>query len=212
VDPELIPRLRGVFHVWALVASLAAGIVLVILADGSLATLTSRINAAALVCMFGASAFYHRFPWKSAARRVWARRLDHSAIFVFIAGSYMPFALLRFHGSIRWTILALVWIGAGLGLLFELVWIDSPRWLKVIAYMTVGWVGVIAAPQLFSAVGAAGSILLIAGGCFYTVGALVYASRWPNPLPRTLGFHEGFHLLVVAAAATQFVAVSLVVT
>jgi len=211
VDLELTPRLRGVFHVWALFASIAAGVVLVSLADGALAIVSSWIYAAALAGMFGASAFYHRFPWKSTARRGWARRLDHSTIFVFIAGSYTPFALLRFQGQTRWLVLVLVWTGAALGLLLELAWIDSPRWLKAIAHMSVGWVGVIAAPQLFAAVGVAGSILLIAGGCLYTVGALVYALKWPNPLPRTLGFHEVFHLLVVAAAVTQFVAVSLVV-
>ena len=211
VDLELTPRLRGVFHLWALFASIAAGLVLVILAEGALATVSSWIYSAALAAMFGASALYHRFPWTSAARRAWARRLDHATIFVFIAGSYTPFVLLRFQDSTRWLVLALVCTGATLGVLLELAWIDSPRWLKAIAYLAVGWVGVIAAPQLFAAVGVAGSVLLIAGGSLYTVGALVYAFRWPDPLPRTLGFHEVFHLLVVAAAVTQFVAVSLVV-
>ena len=211
VDPELTPRLRGIFHLWALFASLGAGVALVILADGAAATVSSWIYAAALAGMFGASALYHRVPWTSAAGRVWARRLDHSTIFVFIASSYTPFALLRFDGSTRWLVLFLVWTGATVGLLLELAWIESPRWLKAIAYMTVGWVGVLAAPQLFSAVGVASAILLIAGGSLYTIGALVYASKWPNPLPRTLGFHEVFHLLVVIAAAAQFVAVSLVV-
>jgi hemolysin III len=208
---ELTPRLRGVFHLWALIASVAAGVVLVIAADGTLATVSSWIYAAALAGMFGASALYHRFPWTSAARRLWARRLDHATIFVFIAASYMPFALLRFHGSTRWLVLVLVWAGAALGLVLELAWIDSPRWLKAIAYMAVGWVGVIVAPELFSAVGVSGSVLLVTGGALYTIGAMVYALRWPDPLPRTLGFHEVFHLLVVAAAVTQFVAVSLVV-
>ena len=212
LDPELTPRLRGVFHLWALFGSLGAGVALVILADGAAATVSSWIYAAALAGMFGASALYHRVPWTSAAGRVWAQRLDHSTIFVFIASSYTPFSLLRFDGSTRWLVLVLVWTGAALGLLLEVAWIESPRWLKAIAYMAVGWVGVLAAPQLFSAVGVASAILLISGGSLYTIGALVYASKWPNPLPRTLGFHEVFHLLVVIAAATQFVAVSLVVT
>ena len=211
MDLELTPRLRGVFHLWALFASLVAGVMLVILADGALATVSSWIYAAALAGMFGASALYHRFPWRSAARRVWAQRLDHSTIFVFIASSYTPFALLRFQGSTRWLVLVLVWTSAALGLLLELAWLDSPRWLKAIAYMAVGWVGVLAAPQLFSAVGVASAVLVIVGGGLYTIGALVYAFKWPNPLPRTLGFHEVFHLLVVAAAAVQFVAVSLIV-
>jgi len=211
MDVELIPRLRGVFHLWALWAALAAGIVLVVLADGALETVSAWVYAAALVAMFGASALYHRFPWRSAARRVWARRLDHSMIFLFIAGTYTPFTLLCFEGTTQWLVLALVWASAVLGLVLELVWIDSPRSLKAVAYLAVGWVGVLAAPQLFPGVGVAGAVLVIVGGGLYTLGALVYALKWPNPLPRVLGFHEVFHLLVVAAAVTQFVAVSLVV-
>ena len=116
-----------------------------------------------------------------------------------------------FGHRLQWLVLILVWAGATLGLALELAWLDSPRWLKAVAYLTVGWVGVLAAPQLFSAVGVASAVLLIVGGSLYTIGALVYASKWPDPLPRTLGFHEVFHLLVVAAAVTQFVAVSLIV-
>jgi hemolysin III len=208
---ELKPKLRGVFHEWAFFAALAAGSMLVVLADGALATFSSWVYAAALAAMFGASALYHRFPWKSTAKRVWARRLDHSMIFVFIAGTYTPFALLRFQGTTQWLVLIMVWSGAVLGLLLELAWLDSPRWLSAVAYLAVGWVGVLAIPQMFSGVGVAGAVLLMVGGGLYTLGAAIYATRWPNPFPRTLGFHEVFHLLVVAAAATQFVAVSFVV-
>ena len=209
---DVRPRLRGVFHEWAFFAALAAGAMLVVIADGALATFSSWIYAAALAAMFGASALYHRFPWKNAARRLWARRLDHSMIFVFIAGTYTPFALLAFDGRTQWVVLVMVWSGAVLGLLLELVWIDSPRWLSAVAYLAVGWVGVLALPQMFSGVGVAGAVLLMVGGALYTLGAVIYATEWPNPFPRTFGFHEIFHLLVVAAAATQFVAVSLVVT
>jgi channel protein (hemolysin III family) len=142
MDAELRPRLRGVFHQWAFVAAVAAGVVLVVLSDGWLATFSSWVYAAALVAMFGASALYHRFPWKSAAKRLWARRLDHSMIFVFIAGSYTPFALLCFEGTTQWLVLVTVWLGAAFGLTLELVWIDSPRWLSAVAYIAVGWVGV----------------------------------------------------------------------
>lgn len=211
MDAELRPRLRGVFHQWAFVAAVAAGVVLVVLSDGWLATFSSWVYAAALVAMFGASALYHRFPWKSAAKRLWARRLDHSMIFVFIAGSYTPFALLCFEGTTQWLVLVTVWLGAAFGLTLELVWIDSPRWLSAVAYIAVGWVGVLAVPQMFSGIGTAGAVLVMVGGALYTVGALIYAAKWPNPFPLTLGFHEIFHLLVVAAAVTQFVAVSLVV-
>ena len=210
-DVEEIPILRGVFHLWAFVAAVAAGVVLVVLSDGALEIVSSWVYAAALAAMFGASALYHRFPWRSTAKRLWARRLDHSTIFVFIAGTYTLFALLRFEGVSRWLVLVLVWVGAALGLVLELIWIDSPRWLSAIAYLLVGWVGVLAIPQMFSRAGVAVAVLLLVGGGLYSLGAVIYATRWPNPFPRVLGFHEIFHLLVVAAAATQFVAVSLVV-
>jgi len=211
VELEHVPLLRGVFHLGAFVAAIAAGIVLVLLADGALEIVSSWVYAAALAAMFGASALYHRFPWRSTAKRLWARRLDHSTIFVFIAGTYTLFALLRFEGMSRWLVLVLVWLGAVLGLVLELVWIDSPRWLSAVAYLLVGWVGVVAIPQMFSRAGVAVAVLLLVGGGLYSLGAVIYATRWPNPFPRVLGFHEVFHLLVVAAAATQFVAVSLVV-
>jgi hemolysin III len=208
---EQTPLLRGVFHLWAFVAAVAAGVVLVVLADGVLETVSSWVYAAALAAMFGASALYHRFPWRSTARRVWARRLDHSTIFVFIAATYTPFALLGLGGVMRWLMLTLAWAGALLGLGLELAWLDSPRWLSAVAYLLVGWVGVVTIPQLFSEMGVAVAVLLLVGGGLYTLGAAIYAMQWPNPFPRILGFHEIFHLLVVAAAVTQFVAVSLVV-
>lgn len=211
MDTTLVPRLRGVFHQYAFFVALAAGAVLVVLADGYLERFAVWVYVAALAAMFGASALYHRFPWRSATARLRARRLDHAMIFVFIAGTYTPFALLEFDGAIGVVVLATVWAGAAFGLALELIWIDSPRWLSAVAYLAVGWVGVIVAPQLFPALGIAPAVLLIVGGAFYTAGALAYAVGWPNPLPRIIGFHEVFHLLVVAAAVAQFVAVALVV-
>ncbi len=205
------PRLRGVFHQWAFYVAIAAGVVLVAVSDGWLPRFAAWVYATALVAMFGASALYHRYPFKTAARRVWARRLDHSTIFLLIAGTYTPFALLAFEGTIRWIVLAAVWFGAALGLVLNFVWLDAPTWVSTIAYVSVGWVGVVAIPELFGAVGLPGSILVIIGGALYTLGAIVYAIHWPNPFPATFGFHEIFHVLVVAAAATQFVAVSFVV-
>jgi hemolysin III len=211
MEVELRPRLRGVFHLWAFAGAVAAGIVLVVLADGALETFASWVYAAGLAAMLGSSALYHRFPWKTATRRLWARRLDHSMIFVFIAGTYTPFALLSFDGATKSIVLVTVWAGAATGLALGLVWVESPRWLRAIAYLAVGWVGVVATPQLFSSVGIAAAVLVIVGGGLYSLGAVVYAARWPDPFPRTLGFHEVFHLLVVAAAVSQFVAISLVV-
>ena len=205
------PRLRGVLHTWAFFAAVVAGICLVALADGVRERFASWIYATALAAMFGASAVYHRVDWRTPARRAWARRADHAAIFVFIAGTYTPFALLAFEGTLPKVLLVAIWSGAALGLALNLAWIDGPRWLAAVAYLSVGWVGVIAAPQLFTYVGTPAAVLVVIGGGLYSIGAAVYAFRWPDPFPSTFGFHEIFHLLVVVAAVTQFVAVSLVV-
>ena len=205
------PRLRGVFHFWAFFVAVVAGGVLVALADGALPRFAAWVYVMALAAMFGASALYHRYPFKSAARRVLARRLDHSTIFLFIAGTYTPFALLAFDGTISWVVLVTVWFGAALGLVLNFYWLHAPKWVSVLAYVAVGWVGIVTIPQMFSGVGVPGSVLVMVGGALYTLGALVYAFHWPNPFPATFGFHEIFHLLVVAAATVQFVAVSLVV-
>jgi hemolysin III len=206
-----VPRLRGLFHQYAFFVSVAAGAVLVVLADGYVERFAVWVYGAALAAMFGSSALYHRFPWRSAVARLRARRLDHAMIFVFIAGTYTPFALLAFGGALRAVVLVTVWCGAALGLVLELYWIDAPRWVSAGAYLAVGWIGVIALPQLFPSLGVAPAVLVIVGAGLYSLGALAYAASWPNPFPATLGFHEVFHLLVIAAAATQFVALSLVV-
>jgi hemolysin III len=209
--PAPVPRLRGVFHQHAFFGAVVAGTVLVVLADGLIERFAVWVYAAALAAMFGASALYHRFPWRSAAARLRARRVDHAMIFVFIAGSYTPFVLLAFSGALRVIILALVWTGAALGVVLELRWIHAPRWVSAIAYLGVGWIGIVALPQFFPALGVAAAVLVIVGAALYSVGALTYATTWPNPFPSTFGFHEVFHLLVVAAAVTQYVALSLVV-
>ncbi len=204
------PRLRGVFHQWAFFAAVAGGITLLVLADGARARAGVAVYSAALAAMFGASALYHRVHWRSAAARVWARRVDHSMIYVFIAGSYTPFALVVLHGALPAIVLAVAWGGAALGLFFNLVWIHAPRWLSAILYLALGWVGVVTFPQLLDYGGVAPTVLVVVGGGLYTAGAVIYALGRPNPFPATLGFHEIFHLLVVAAAATQFVSISLV--
>jgi hemolysin III len=211
MDQLPVPRLRGVFHLYSFFVALVAGVVLVALADGFLERFAAWVYAAALAAMFGASALYHRVPWRDARARLRARRLDHAMIFVFIAGTYTPFALLAFGGALRVAVLLAVWIAAFAGLVLELSWIHAPRWVSAVAYLAVGWVGVILLPQLFPAVGVAPAVLAIVGAALYTLGAVSYAAAWPDPFPATFGFHEVFHVLVVVAAATQFVAVSLVV-
>jgi hemolysin III len=204
------PRLRGLFHQYAFVASLAAGVMLIALADGARARLACAIYAGALVAMFGASAIYHRAPWRSHRARSWARRIDHSMIFVFIAGTYTPFALLAFTGVLPKILLACVWGGALLGVVLNVTWVDAPKWVTAPVYLLVGWVGLIAAPQIFTQLDLAFAVLVVVGGVLYTLGALAYATSWPDPFPATFGFHEVFHVLVIAAAVTQFVAVSFV--
>jgi len=205
------PRLRGLFHQYAFFAAVAGGATLVALAEGARARLAVGVYAAALMAMFGASALYHRAPWRSARARAWARRVDHSMIFVFIAGTYTPFALLAFSGVLPAVVLACVWTGAALGVVLNVSWIDAPKWVIAPVYLLVGWVGVLAAPQFFTELDIASAVLVTVGGVLYTLGALTYATHWPDPFPATFGFHEVFHVLVLAAAVTQFVAVSFVV-
>jgi hemolysin III len=204
------PRLRGLIHQYAFFTAVAAGASLVALAEGARARIACAVYAAALVAMFGASALYHRAPWRSPRARAWARRIDHSMIFVFIAGTYTPFALLAFTGVVPALVLASVWGGAALGVVLNVSWIDAPKWVTAPVYLLVGWVGVVAAPQLFSELGIASAVLVLVGGILYTLGALTYATQWPDPFPATFGFHEVFHVLVVLAAVSQFVAVSFV--
>jgi hemolysin III len=205
------PRLRGVLHQCTFVAALAAGIVLVALAEGGRPRVASWVYAGTLVLMLGASTLHHRVRWTSPSLRVWIRRLDHSAIFLLIAGTYTPFALLAFEGTLGAVLLGIVWGGAVVGLLLKLFWVDAPAWLAVAAYVGLGWVGVVALPALLSAVGTVVFVLLLVGGGLYTLGAITYALRRPDPAPTVFGYHEVFHVLVTAAAAAQYVAVSLVV-
>jgi hemolysin III len=204
------PLLRGVFHQYSFFAAVAGGAALVGLAEGARARIACAIYAAALAAMFGASAVYHRVPWRSDRARAWARRLDHSMIFVFIAGTYTPFALLAFSGLLPTILLVAVWGGAVLGVALNVSWIDAPKWVTAAMYLLLGWIGVIAAPQIFTELNVASAVLVTVGGVLYTLGALAYATQWPDPFPAKFGFHEVFHVLVVAAALTQFVAVSFV--
>ena len=158
--------------------------------------------------MFGVSALYHRIDWRSARSRVWMRRLDHSMILLLIAGTYTPFALLAFDGVLSRVILVVVWAGAAAGLVLNLAWIDAPTWVTAAVFIALGWVGVAAVPgQLFD-VGVAPAVLVFIGGGLYTLGALAYAFKRPDPAPATFGYHEIFHLFVIGAAGVHFVAIA----
>ena len=202
------PRLRGVVHQWSFFVALIAGATLVALAPAGRATVASAIYAVALAGLLGTSAAYHRGSWQPRAR-AWMRRADHSMIFVLIAGTYTPFALLVLEGPLRVVVLAGVWGGALAGIVFTLVWISSPRWLTAATYMALGWFSLIAVPQIVDRAGVGALALLAAGGVAYTAGAVVYARRRPDPRPATFGYHEIFHVLVVVAAAVHFTAVAL---
>ncbi len=201
------PRLRGVFHQYTFFAAVIAGAVLVVAADGGRERLAMLIYAVALAAMFGVSALYHRITWRSPEVRKWMRRLDHSTILLLIAGTYTPFALLAFDGRLADAILIVVWSGAAAGLVLNLLWVDAPTWVTAIVFIALGWVGAVAVPELLE-FGIAPAVLVFAGGGLYTIGALAYAFKRPNPVPHVFGYHEIFHLLVVGAAITHFVAIA----
>jgi hemolysin III len=202
------PRLRGVFHQWAFFVALVAGAALVIAAPSGRATFASSVYAVSVVAMFGASALYHRVDWRSLAARRWMRRLDHSMIYLLIAGTYTPFALLVLDGGLARAVLIAVWGGAVVGITLKLLWPDTPKWLTAGVYIVLGWVAVIAFPELADHLGLVGMMLVAGGGVLYTAGAVVYALRRPDPAPAVFGYHEIFHVLVIAAAALQYVAVA----
>jgi hemolysin III len=208
--PEIKPRLRGVFHQWAFFVSIAAGALLVALAPTGRAAAVGALYAAALAGMFGASALYHRVAWRPSLRP-WFRRLDHSMIFVLIAGTLTPVTVLSLEGVLPIVMLAVVWGGALAGVVLKLVWLGAPRWLVAGVYLLLGWAGVILLPEVVRSAGVTAAALFVGGGLLYTAGALVYARRRPDPRPAVFGFHEVFHVLVIVAAATQFVAVTAIV-
>jgi hemolysin III len=202
--PTVKPRFRGVLHQWAFFVSLVTGAVLVLVAPAGRATLAVTIYSLTVAGLFGVSATYHRVDWASPNARRWMRRLDHSMIFLLIAGTYTPFALLALHGTLATAILVAVWGGALAGIVLNLVWIDAPKWLTAVVYVALGWVAVVAFPAMFHDLGVTPTVLVALGGVLYTIGAVVYAVRRPDPLPAVFGYHEVFHALVIAAAAVQY--------
>jgi hemolysin III len=204
------PRLRGVSHAYAFFGSLLCAVALILFASDGRARIAASIYALAVSALFGTSALYHTITWRPRARR-WMRRLDHSMIFVLIAGTYTPVCLLALHGGLARTILIVVWAGALGGVIFKLLWIDAPKWLFALVYLALGWVSAAVFGELPAAVGWLGVAGLAAGGLLYTAGAIVYASERPNPWPRTFGYHEVFHAFVLAAAALHYAVIAFAV-
>jgi hemolysin III len=202
------PRLRGVLHQWAFFVSLVLGLILVLVASGGREMLAAGIYAVSVAGLLGTSATYHRVNWARQRAYRWMRRLDHAMIFVLIAGTYTPFGLLVLEGGIATAVLIAVWSGALAGIILQLAWVDAPPWLSAIVYVVLGWVALAAFPELIAGIGVLPTLLVAAGGLLYTVGAVVYALRRPDPVPTVFGFHEIFHALVIVAAALQYAVIA----
>jgi hemolysin III len=207
--PPVKPLLRGWIHLVAFFVSIPAGVVLVLLAQSAAARVAAAVYALSLTSLFGASAAYHRVRWSPrASRRM--KRLDHSMIFVLIAGSYTPISILVLHGAWSVVILSIAWAGAILGITLKLARIDGLHGVTGILYMGLGWLATIALPQLVRGMTVPQLVLLVTGGLLYTAGAIVFASRRPDPRPAIFGFHEVWHSFMVAAAACHFAMIALV--
>lgn len=204
------PLLRGWSHVGAFVVVAALGGVLIGLAPGAAARTATIIYVAGVLTMLGVSALYHRLRWQPAwlARM---RRLDHSTIFLAIAGTYTPIAWLALSGWERPVVLTAVWVGTFLGIVLQWLPVSPPRWLSTLVYAVVGWVAFIALPALWGGLGALGFSLVLGGGAAYTLGAVVYALKRPDPWPRVFGYHEVFHALTIVGAGLHLAAVGFVV-
>jgi hemolysin III len=207
---EVKPHLRGWLHAATAPLALAAGIILIALSPTASTRVGSAIFAASALALFTASATMHRASGRWSPRTMlWLRRLDHSSIFLLIAGSYTPFTLLLLEGRERTTLLTLAWGGAVLGILFRLFWTGAPRWLYTPIYIALGWAAVFYLPSFYAAATTPVMLCLVIGGGLYTLGGLVYGFRWPNPSPTWFGFHEIFHSLTIAAFFVHYVGVSL---
>ncbi|CAI7979369.1 hemolysin III [Frankia sp. Hr75.2] len=200
------PRMRGWLHAGAFPVSLALGVIAVALATTLRARLGVGVYAISIAALFGTSALYHRKMWSTSRARSLMKRLDHSMIFIFIAGTYTPFALIAMPEHTARIVLAVVWGGAALGVLVRMLWLHSPRFLIVPLYIALGWVAVFVIPELMHQAGVAAMVLLLVGGACYSLGALVYATRRPDPAPSTFGYHEVFHAFTLVAAGCHYTA------
>lgn len=202
-NPLKKPILRGHFHQAAFFFSLGICTILVLQTQNKLATISALIYSVSLCSLFGISALYHRPQWKQKARQ-WLRRIDHAAIYILIAGSATPICLMAVNPIIGKKILLIVWLAAILGILQSLFWIKAPKWVATIFYLMVGFSVIPYLPELYTALGFFKIALILIGGLFYLIGALVYVLKFPNPIPKYFGYHEIFHILVIIASAFHF--------
>lgn len=211
IEPPVVkPRLRGVMHQYAFFVAVVLGAALIVAAPTGEAAAVATVYAVGVCGLFGVSALYHRVTWAPTARR-WMRRADHAMIFVFIAATYTPVAVLVLDGTLATVILAVVWGGALAGVVLQLLWVDAPKWLSAAVYIALGWVAVVTFPDLWSELGALACLGLAAGGILYTVGAITYARGRPDPYPGVFGYHEVFHAYVTAAAAVHYAVIAFAV-
>lgn len=206
---EVKPLWRGWIHAGTFPVAIAAGIVLICLAQGTVAKWASAIFMTTSLLLFGISALYHRFNWSPKAK-VMLKRFDHANIFLLIAGTYTPLALLALPPEKGILLLVLVWIGALLGIFFRVFWVHAPRWLYVALYILLGWAAMMYIVDLVQA-NVATMVLIVIGGLAYTVGAVIYGMKKPNPIPGVFGFHEIFHTLTVIAFLCHWTAILLIV-
>lgn len=203
------PRARGWIHLYSAIVALIAGAALVSVSwsiEGTRAGLATLLYTFTIVAMFGVSATYHRVTWVSPNKRKWMKRLDHSMIFVFIAGSYTPFALLALPSNQGMLLFWIVWAGAIAGVLLKMCWPTAPRWVGVPLYLLLGWVAAFFIVPIMHGAGVAALVLLVVGGALYSVGGVLYGLKWPNPWPTTFGHHEFFHACTAVAAICHYIA------
>lgn len=205
---ELKPSWRGWIHAGTFPVTIAAGIVLITLAHGAPAKWASAVFMLTSMLLFGNSALYHRFNWKPRTKVI-LKRIDHANIFLLIAGTYTPLAVLALPPEKGFVLLAIVWAGALLGIGFRVFWIAAPRWLYVPLYLLLGWAAVMYLADLLAA-NVAMMVLVIVGGVLYTIGAVVYGVKRPNPWPGHFGFHEIFHVCTVLAFMCHWTATLLI--
>ncbi len=204
--PKQRPRLRGYFHQEAFFLFLGLCIFLIVSSPGLMKTLSSLVYSFSLLFLFGISAIYHRVHWEPGPRAV-MKRLDHSAIFVLIAGSFTPICLLALPDLISARLMKVIWFLAFFGILKSVFWVNAPKWLNAILYVGMGWIAAPYIPELNVALGTTRVVLILAGGVVYTVGGVFYALRWPKLSPQTFGFHELFHIFTIIAAALHFIVI-----
>ena len=205
-QPRVKPMLRGVFHEIAFYVAVVVGIVLFVTAEPGRARLSAIVFAAGVAACFGFSALYHRPTWQPRARS-WLARLDHAGIYLLIAGTYTPFGLLVLSHDWAVAVLSVVWTGSLAAILLKLFWPGTPKKLSAAIGLALGWVAVIAFTQ-FLKLPAPALVLIGIGGLAYSLGAVVYARKKPDPIPHVLGYHEVFHLLTLVAAASFYAVIA----